>query len=69
MADAAGQQGLSPYHAMACNPSTIVDPLGLAPKTEGYAGGASAIKYNTSTKSNTFQNVRCIQVPNYYVEP
>ncbi|MNU17108.1 hypothetical protein D3C71_52880 [compost metagenome] len=30
MADAAGQQGLSPYHAMACNPSTMVDPLGLA---------------------------------------
>lgn len=30
MADAAGQQGFSPYHAMACNPSTMVDPLGLA---------------------------------------
>ncbi|WP_129022110.1 RHS repeat-associated core domain-containing protein [Edaphocola flava] len=29
MADAAGQQGLSPYHAMACNPSTMTDPLGL----------------------------------------
>ncbi|MNU17095.1 hypothetical protein D3C71_52730 [compost metagenome] len=40
MADAAGQQGLSPYHAMAmaCNPSTMTDPLGLAAKTEGHAG-------------------------------
>jgi hypothetical protein len=32
MADAAEQQGLSPYHAMACNPSTMTDPLGLAPQ-------------------------------------
>ena len=32
MADAAGQQSLSPYHAMACNPSTMVDPLGLVPQ-------------------------------------
>lgn len=32
LADADGQQTLSPYHAMACNPSTIIDPLGLAPQ-------------------------------------
>ncbi|WP_222166603.1 RHS repeat-associated core domain-containing protein [Edaphocola aurantiacus] len=32
MADAAGQQSLSPYHAMACNPSTMTDPLGLYAK-------------------------------------
>ena len=29
MADDGGQQTLSPYHAMACNPVTTVDPLGL----------------------------------------
>ncbi|MNU17091.1 hypothetical protein D3C71_52680 [compost metagenome] len=40
MADAAGQQGLSPYHAMACNPSTLTDPLGLYVKGEAHNGGA-----------------------------
>ncbi|WP_222166592.1 RHS repeat-associated core domain-containing protein [Edaphocola aurantiacus] len=39
MADAAGQQGLSPYHPMACNPSTMVDPLGLYVKGEAHNGG------------------------------
>ena len=29
MADDGGQQVLSPYHAMSCNPVTTVDPLGL----------------------------------------
>ena len=29
MADDGGQQVLSPYHAMACNPVTTVDPMGL----------------------------------------
>ncbi|RQO30391.1 hypothetical protein DBR32_12540 [Taibaiella sp. KBW10] len=29
MADAGGQQVLSPYHAMGCNPVTTVDPMGL----------------------------------------
>lgn len=29
LADAGGQQVLSPYHAMACNPVSMVDPLGL----------------------------------------
>lgn len=38
MADDAGQQTMSPYHAMACNPSTMVDPLGLAPKGEAHNG-------------------------------
>jgi len=38
MADAAGQQGLSPYHAMACNPSTMTDPLGLYAKGEAHNG-------------------------------
>ncbi|WP_129020663.1 glycoside hydrolase family protein [Edaphocola flava] len=32
MADEEGQQTMSPYHAMACNPSTMVDPMGLAPQ-------------------------------------
>ncbi|MNU17112.1 hypothetical protein D3C71_52920 [compost metagenome] len=40
MADAAGQQGLNPYHAMACNPSTMTDPLGLYVKGEAHNGGA-----------------------------
>ena len=40
MADAAGQQILSPYHAMACNPSTMVDPLGLVPHGEAHGGGS-----------------------------
>ncbi|MCS4165184.1 RHS repeat-associated core domain-containing protein [Sphingobacterium sp. BIGb0116] len=31
MAAESGQQLFSPYHAMACNPSTMVDPLGLVP--------------------------------------
>ncbi len=29
LADAGGQQVLSPYHAMACNPVSMMDPLGL----------------------------------------
>jgi len=41
MADAAGQQGLSPYHAMACNPSTLTDPLGLYVKGEAHNGGGA----------------------------
>lgn len=46
LADASGQQVLSPYHAMGCNPVSMVDPLGLNagmfPGTQG-APGLSAL--------------------------
>ncbi|WP_222166606.1 hypothetical protein [Edaphocola aurantiacus] len=41
MANAVGQQGLSPYHAMACTPSTLTDPLGLYVKGEAHNGGGT----------------------------
>ncbi|HRP88671.1 MAG TPA: hypothetical protein PKX92_01395 [Edaphocola sp.] len=37
LADQGGQQTLSPYHAMGCNPALMVDPLGL----QGQAGMSS----------------------------
>jgi hypothetical protein len=43
MADAARQQGLSPYQAMACNPSTLTNPLGLYVKGEAHNGGGLRI--------------------------
>ncbi|HTO16568.1 MAG TPA: hypothetical protein VLZ83_12410 [Edaphocola sp.] len=33
LADAGGQQTLSPYHAMGCNPALMVDPFGLQGQT------------------------------------
>ncbi|HTO16375.1 MAG TPA: hypothetical protein VLZ83_11425 [Edaphocola sp.] len=33
LADAGGQQVLSPYHAMGCNPAMMVDPFGLQGQT------------------------------------
>ena len=41
LADKAGQQVLTPYHAMGCNPAMMVDPLGMAYKS--YDNGASAL--------------------------
>ncbi|MBL7706315.1 MAG: RHS repeat-associated core domain-containing protein [Taibaiella sp.] len=41
LAGAGGQQVLSPYHAMACNPVSMVDPLGLAYSPPGSWGGGS----------------------------
>ncbi|WP_222166595.1 hypothetical protein [Edaphocola aurantiacus] len=48
MADAAGQQDLSPYHAMACNPSTmVVDPWGLMNSKNGvFEIGTYERRYN-----------------------
>ncbi|HTO14429.1 MAG TPA: hypothetical protein VLZ83_01600, partial [Edaphocola sp.] len=33
LADGGGQQILSPYHAMGCNPAMMIDPLGLQGQT------------------------------------
>ncbi|HTO14426.1 MAG TPA: hypothetical protein VLZ83_01585 [Edaphocola sp.] len=33
LADGGGQQVLSPYHAMGCNPAMMIDPLGLQGQT------------------------------------
>ncbi|RYD97756.1 MAG: hypothetical protein EOP54_09895 [Sphingobacteriales bacterium] len=40
LADVGGQQVLSPYHAMACNPAIMVDPFGL--RSAVFDNGASA---------------------------
>jgi len=39
LADAGGQQVLSPYHAMGCNPAMMVDPFGL--RSSVFDNGAS----------------------------
>ncbi|WP_129022112.1 RHS repeat-associated core domain-containing protein [Edaphocola flava] len=56
MADAAGQQVLSPYHAMACNPSIMIDPLGLEPKYSGYVGGRPDVNMEILMRYPTMPN-------------
>lgn len=48
MADAGGQQTFSPYHAMACNPVTFIDPIGLwgDPFTRAMPGNYQQISFS-----------------------